>query len=73
MFFLVILLTKKLKSLTIDVCAKVYFADIIIAEHCRVTSVGCVVGSTVVEGTASRKCQASIQAILIDHLPRNAL
>ena len=49
-------------------CAKVYFADIVIAEHCGVACIGCVVGGAVVEGAASWKGQASVQAILIDHL-----
>ena len=44
-------------SLTIDMGSKVNLADIVILKHCLVTSIRCVVSSTVVQRASGRKCQ----------------
>lgn len=42
---------------TVDVCAKVDLAHIVILQYGGVSSVGCVMSSAVVEGAASGKSQ----------------
>ena len=56
-------------TLTVNVRAKVNFADIVVLKHRGVACVGSVVCSAVVEGAACGERQASIQTILFDQLP----
>ena len=41
--------------LTVDVCAKVDLANVVIAQYGRIAGIGGVVGGTVVDGTAGRE------------------
>lgn len=50
-------------------CAKVDLADVVVAQHGRVSGVGGVVGSAVVDGAAGRKSQAGTQPVLLDEPP----
>lgn len=54
---------------TIDVCTKVDLADVVVAQHGRVSGVGGVVGSAVVDGAARWKRQAGSQPVLLDEPP----
>lgn len=58
-----------MKLLTIDVCSKVNFADIIVAQYGGVSCVWGVVGSTVVNWAAGGEGQTSLQPIFFDELP----
>lgn len=49
--------------------SKVNFADIIIAQHGRVSCVWGIVGSTVVDGAASGEGQTCLQPIFFDKPP----
>lgn len=53
-------------SLTVDVRAEVYLADVVVLQDCGVTSIRGVVGSNMVDRAASGECQASLQTILLD-------
>lgn len=54
-------------------CAKVDLADIIVLQDSSVSGIGSVVGSTMVQGAASREGQAGVQPILLYQLTRTVL
>lgn len=54
---------------TIDVCAKVDLAHVIILQYGGVSSVGCVMSSTVIERAAGGKSQTCFQSILLNQPP----
>lgn len=56
-------------ALTVDVRAKVNFADIVVLKHCGVAGVGSVVSSTVVERATRGEGQSSIETIFLNQLP----
>lgn len=53
---------------TVDVRPEVNLADIIILQNGGISSVGSVVSGAVVEGTAGREGQASVESVLLDQL-----
>lgn len=58
---------------TIDVCAEVDLADIIVLQDSGISGIGSVVGSTMVQGAASREGQAGVQPVLLYQLTRTVL
>lgn len=54
---------------TVDVCAKVDLAHVVILQHGGVSSVGCVMSSAVIERAASGKSQTCFQSILLNQPP----
>ena len=62
-----------LTPLTIDVCSKVDFTDIIISDDSFITSVWSIMSCTVIQRTSSRKSWSGFQTILSYQLTRDAL
>lgn len=60
-------------GLTVDVCAEINLAHIVILEDCRVSSVWCVVSSTVIQWAPGRKRQPCVQTVFFDQLPTAVL
>lgn len=54
---------------TVDVCAEVDLADVVVLQDGGVPGVGSVVGSTMVEGAAGGEGQAGVQPVLLYQLP----
>lgn len=54
---------------TVDVCAKVDLAHVVILQHGGVSSVGCVMSSAVIERAAGGKSQTCFQSILLNQPP----
>lgn len=58
---------------TIDVCAEINLAHVVVLKDCRVSSIWCVVSCTVIQRAPSWKCQPCIQTVLFDQLPTAVL
>lgn len=58
---------------TVDVCAEVNLAHVVVLEDCGVSSVRCVVSSTVIQRAAGGKRQPCVQTVLFDQLPTAVL
>lgn len=58
---------------TVDVCAEVDLAHVVVLQDGGVTGVGSVVGSAVVQGAAGGEGQAGVQPVLLYQLTRAVL
>lgn len=58
---------------TVDVCAEINLAHVVVLEDSRVSSVWCVVSSTVIQWAPGRKRQPCVQTVFFDQLPTAVL
>lgn len=58
---------------TVDVCAEVDLADVVVLQDGGISGVGSVVGSAMVQGAAGGEGQAGVQPVLLYQLTRTVL